>query len=308
MREALLQLPGLVFGRAAIGHVVDRADVLERSALRVARDLRDVVQVPRRPVVEHDTVLAVERIPGRIQFAERLVELFAVARVHPALEHRRQRQGFCGSVDVEDAAELRREVVGLGLVEVDDVVAEVGELLRQPQLGLAASQALVGEFAQRDVADEADEPGRHDALHPADRELARKDGTVLALRLHFPADADDPGFARVLVAVHVRVVLGTVGRGHQHVHVPADHLGGRVPEDPLRREAELLDPAAVVDDDDCIDRRIQQRLELELGLARASGRAVRVRCLRRRWAGDFRARFATGVKKVRILKERGARH
>ena len=64
MREALLQLPGLVFGLAAVGHVVDRAHVLERGAVRIARELRDVVQVPRRAVLQQDAVLDVERAPA----------------------------------------------------------------------------------------------------------------------------------------------------------------------------------------------------------------------------------------------------
>ena len=157
---------------------------------------------------------------------------------------------------------------------MDDVVAEVREFLRQPQFGFAAPQALVGELARRDVVDEADEPRRLDALHLADRELAREDGAILASRLHFAADPDDPGFAGLLVTVHVRVVVGAVGRGHEHVDVLADHLGCGVTEDPLRGEAELFDPAPMIDDDDRVDRRVQQRPELELGLVRASGRGA----------------------------------
>jgi len=194
--------------------------------------------------------------------------------VHPALKQCRERRRHFGSVDAENAAELRRVVIGFGLVEVDDVVAEIREFLRQPQLGFAAPQALVGELARRDVVDEADEPRRLDAPHLADRELAREDGAVLASRLHFAADPDDPGFAGPLVMLHVRVMVGAIGRGHEHVDVLANHLGCGVTEGPLGGEAELFDQALMIDDDDRVNRRVQQRPELELGLVRASGRGA----------------------------------
>ena len=54
----------------------------------------------------------------------------------------------------------------------------------------------------------------------------------------------------------------------------ADDLGRGVAEDPLRRQAELFDQAAMIDDDDRVHGGVQQRPELELGLVRASGRGA----------------------------------
>ena len=160
-----------------------------------------------------------------------------------------------------------------------DVIAQVGEFLGESQFGFAAAQPLVGELAQRDVADEADEPRRLRRPAPCPRPVRTGTRAVLAPCLHFAADADDAGFAGALVPVHVRVVLGAIGRRHQHVRRSGRSPRRPVAEDALGRQAELLDAAAMVDDDDCIDRRVQQGTEFELG-----SRGVRGCC----WAGGRR--------------------
>jgi hypothetical protein len=144
------------------------------------------------------------------------------------------------------------------------VVAEVGELLRETQLRLAAAQTLVRLLAQRDVVDEADEARRDGAGYLTDGQLAREHRTVPALSDHFATDADDAGFPRAVVPLQVTVVLGVEGLRHQHGDVAADHFVGAVAEDALRGTAELLDDAAVVDDDDGVDRRVEQRPQIEI--------------------------------------------
>jgi hypothetical protein len=155
---------------------------------------------------------------------------------------------------------------------VHDVVAEVGQLLGELQLGLAAPQPLVGFLARGDVADEADEARWLGTAHPPDREVAGEGAAVPAPRLDLPSDADDPGLAGLHVPPHVAVVLALVGCRHQQAHVLANDLGGRVAEHALGGPAEFLDHAVVVDDDDGVDRGIEHRTELELGVrARVSG-------------------------------------
>ena len=77
--------------------------------------------------------------------------------------------------------------------------------------------------------------GGSSPMAPADREIAGKDAAVLAPRTHFASDADDAGFAGLVVTVQVPVVLGVVGRGHQHVDVAPDDLVAAVAEDRARR-------------------------------------------------------------------------
>jgi len=155
---------------------------------------------------------------------------------------------------------------------VHHVVAQVGQLLRELQLGLAAAQPLVGLLARRDVADEADEARRIDSPHVAHGKIAREDTAVLALRPDFAAGADDPRLAGGHVPVHVTVVLAPVRVGHQLANVAADDLGGRVAEQLLRCAAELLDRAVVVDDDDRVHGRVEQSTELQLLVGTRSAR------------------------------------
>ena len=91
------------------------------------------MQVARRSVGAHDPVLDVEGGLVRLQFLERLVEPFAIARVDPEPQQRRERDRVVHRRDVEDAVQLRRVVIGFRVIEVDHVVAEVREFLRESQ-------------------------------------------------------------------------------------------------------------------------------------------------------------------------------
>ncbi len=273
VRQALLQHARLVLGAAPVGDVVDRADVLLQPAVRAEHGLHQVVQVLDRAVAQHHLVLEVERAPAGLHARELDRDALAVGGMHPLADEFLADDAAVVRLDAEDAVQLRREVVGRAAVGVHHVVAEVGEFLRQAQLGLAASQLLLGILARGDVADEADEARRLHALHPAHREVAGEDAAVLALRPHLAADADDVRRARLVVALQVAVVLAAPGLGHQVADVAADDLLGHVAEHPLRRLAEFLDRAQVVDDDDGVDRRVQHGPVFEAlpgaGLARS---------------------------------------
>ena len=101
--------------------------------------------------------------------------------------------------------------------------------------------------------------------HLADGQVERKDAAVAAAARHLPADADDPGVAGRHVAAQIAVVLVVVGRRHQHVDVAADDLGARISEQPFGSGIERLDVPALIDDDDPVDRRIDDRAQPFLG-------------------------------------------
>jgi hypothetical protein len=117
----------------------------------------------------------------------------------------------------EHAVQVRRPVVLVAPVEVHDVVAEIGDLLRDRELRLAAAERFFGVAPDGDVADEADEARRIRALNPADGELCRKFAAVAPLREQLAADADDARLARLDVVAQVIFVLRTIRLGQQHI-------------------------------------------------------------------------------------------
>lgn len=91
----------------------------------------------------------------------------------------------------------------------------------------------------------------------------------------FPADADDLLFAGCEVMAESAVVLLAIGSGHQHADVEADDLDGLVPEQPLGRWIERLNPPVFVDDDDAVDRRFRNGTEPLLALSKGRVEIVR---------------------------------
>ena len=85
------------------------------------------------------------------------------------------------------------------------------------------------------------------------------------------AAADDRGDAGVEILPKIRVVFLVIGRRHQHADVAADHLGGGISEQPLGAAVEGLNCACAVDDDDAVDRRIDDRVEALRTLGRQRG-------------------------------------
>jgi hypothetical protein len=183
---------------------------------------------------------------------------------------------------------------------VHDVVAEVGELLCQAQFRLAAAQLFLAELAGADVADDADEAGRVDTVHPPHGQVARETAAVLAARADFAADTDDPLLTGLGEMLHVAVVRGLVRLGHQQADVAAGDLRSPVAEQALRRETELLDRTLVIDDDDGVDGRVEQRAEL----AFRSGGARDPRALGGGPLGPVAVRHDAGeVAGTRIVRE-----
>src|SRR5687768_9711594 len=98
---------------------------------------------------------------------------------------------------------MRRPIVLVFPVEVHDVIAEIGDLLRDRQLRLAPAQRFLCIAAHRDVADEADEARRIGTLYTTDRQLRGELAAVAPLGDQLAADADDARLARLDVMPQV---------------------------------------------------------------------------------------------------------
>ena len=112
--------------------------------------------------------------------------------------------------------------------------------------------------------------------HLADREMERERCAVATAPGHLTATADDRGDACVEIPAKIRVVLFVIRRRHQHVDVAADRLGRGIPEQPFGAAIEGLNRTFAVDDDDAVNRRIDDRVEPLRTLGRQLGfRAAR---------------------------------
>ena len=128
--------------------------------------------------------------------------------------------------------------------------------------------------AQCNVVNEADEAWRIRAAHLSDRQERREYAAVAAPGLHLATDADDVGDAGAQVALHVGIVLVAVAPAHQHVDVATERLLLAVAEQAFSRMVEYLNAAGVIDQDDCIDRRVEYGLQFRgrrVGLVHAIG-------------------------------------
>ena len=118
---------------------------------------------------------------------------------------------------------------GLEVLAQQRAVGQPGERVVQRLRGEARLELL----ALGDVAQDAGEQA-HLGADLADREVERERRAVAPLADDLPADADDAPLPGAAVPVEVAVVLGAVGRRHEHADVAADDLGRRVAEHALR--------------------------------------------------------------------------
>ena len=140
---------------------------------------------------------------------------------------------------------------------------EFGLQFLQPRLGLLP-------FGQ--VADEAGEEALIAHVHFADGKLHGKGRAVVALADDDAADADDPPLAGAQIAVEVAVMIVAVRLRHQHLDILAHDLRRPIAEQPLRRGAERLHAAALVDDDHGLRDGVEDRLQMRrarFGIVRA---------------------------------------
>ena len=264
MRDAILHLARFIFGATAIGDVVQRADLPQRAAVRRARRLCDVMHVAQRAVGVNHAILDIHRRRARVQLGARLVPARAVRRVDHRFQIFVHRDVRLAVAAAEHAIQMRRPVVLELAVEVHDVVAEIGDLLRDRQLRFAPAQRLLGVAAHRDVADEADEARRIGTLHASDRQLRRELAAVAPLGDQLATDADDARLAGLDVVPQVVFVLRAVRLGQQDVDLEADDFLLVVAEHPLAGVIQQLDAPFVIEQHDGVDRRIEYGLEFPL--------------------------------------------
>ncbi len=145
-----------------------------------------------------------------------------------------------------------------------------GRVEREAQLTLARPQRFLGLLALRQVVDDPGEEAAAVESHLADREVEGEDRAVLSPAGHLASEPDDAGLSRLQIPLQIAVVLLGVRRRHQHVDVATDDLVGPVAEEALARGVEQLDRAALVDDDDAVDTRGDDRAHALL----AGGRSL----------------------------------
>jgi hypothetical protein len=182
----------------------------------------------------------------------------------------------CSSGRLSSRRRLPFQIVGNGRQRLVELVrqgrghlAHGGEARDVHQLRLQFLQPRLGLLALAQVADEAGEEALAARVHLPDRQLHGERGAVLALSHHHPADADDAPLAGLQIAPQIAVMLLAVGRRHQHAHVAPDRLLGAVAGQPLRRGAERLHDAGLVDHDHGVGNRVEDRLQV-LGACRGA--------------------------------------
>ena len=147
-------------------------------------------------------------------------------------------------------------------------LAEPGQRRRLAQLILELG-------APRQIVQDAGEVLLAVDLELAHRQVQRELLAVAAQPGDGAADADDPALAGLEVMPDVAVVLRSIGLGHQHADVLAEHVGFAVTEHLLGGMVERLDAAARIDHDDAVDGRVDHRAPACVGNAqRVDGRLV----------------------------------
>ena len=101
--------------------------------------------------------------------------------------------------------------------------AEAGDV---QQFALQVLKPLFRVLVLGQVADEAGEQAAAGQIDLADRQIHREGSAIRPLADDDAADADDPFLARGEIVMHVAVMSGAIGGGHQDADIPADHLGG----------------------------------------------------------------------------------
>ena len=130
------------------------------------------------------------------------------------------------------------------------------------ELGLQLLKPRFGLLPFGEIANEAGEEALVAGFHLADCQLHRKRRAVLAFADDHAADTDDAALAGPQVAREIAVMALAIGRGHQHLDIFSDDLRGGVAEQPLRRRAERVHDAALVDDHHGVGDGVENRLKV----------------------------------------------
>ena len=272
LRQLLLQPDALQLGGLPFGDVLGAAHGahgMARVALVSEERLRPHLQPAQLAVRPDEAILDVVepvrlrrvRAPDGLDNPRSIVGVdpqHAVGAIGARMPRERLVDGEAG-----DAPKLGRPIAFVGeVIVVEDT--DVGDANRLVEPLLAAAQAVLGQFACRDLA--------HDRLSRDDAAVGR------AHRLHDRAEPPR-------LAVHVEVILGAQrlaavdhaadagavalgdGRRKQLVHRPALDLFGLEPENRGRGAIDVEEPPSGVGAEDRIVRRFDERSIALLALA-----------------------------------------
>jgi hypothetical protein len=98
--------------------------------------------------------------------------------------------------------------------------------------------------------------------------MERERRAVAAAPGHLTSATDDRGDARVEIPPEIRVMFAVIRRRHQHVDIATDRFGRWISEQPFGTAIEGLNRAGRVDDDDAVDRRVNDCVEALRALGR----------------------------------------
>ena len=157
-------------------------------------------------------------------------------------------QSFGGRVERFDAA-----------VRIDHDDAVHRGIDDRPPSRLAGAQLVVEPHALGEIVEHAGELAFALDRHLADRQVERERAAVATTPGHFATGADDLRCAGVEILREIAVVRVVIRRRHEHVDVPTDDFGLGIAEQPLGPAVERFDSSLRVDDDDAIDRGIDDR-------------------------------------------------
>src|SRR5213078_2065116 len=171
----------------------------------------------------------------------------------------------------ESQREGERDEPLLGAVVEVALEAPPFLVLRPEEPHAGGAEVALSLLALGDVADEAGEGGRSGQRDARDRELDRELGAVGAHAGDLEPLAEDSRVTGVEVTGEPGAVLVAKARRDDHLdHLAADDLVGLVPEGPLGGRVEFEHAPVVVDRDDAIERRLEDRSMPRLSLAHRS--------------------------------------
>jgi hypothetical protein len=152
-------------------------------------------------------------------------------------------------------------------VDDDDRIGDGVEDRAQPQLTL--TQRQLGGLAVGDVADDTDKDRITGITRLADRKIHRKHRPVFSPADDLPADPDDLFLAGAQIICEISIVLAGIGLRHQDLDVSSDEFGRGIAEEPLGRVVDRADCPVPVDNNDSIDRGVDDRTIQGIGEAPA---------------------------------------
>jgi hypothetical protein len=138
-----------------------------------------------------------------------------------------------------------------------------------PELGQSFPRLmyfLFGPLSFRYVPNYTDKSGLIIRWNLANGEIDRKNRTAFTLTLSFTADSDYPGFAGFKIVTNIAVVFASVRLGHQKRHIFPENFPRTESENDLRSRIERLNATPMINYDNGINGRIEQRFPLGCGI------------------------------------------